>query len=154
MTDNSGGAGGYASAVDYQKILHSITAGDRKLLGPEMLENLVRPQLSDSARAQFTLGRTIKQINDIQTSGVPIGTQMDHALGEAILLENLEGGRRKGTLSWRGLPNMYWWADRASGVSGMYGSNLIPTADPRSIEMFKVFEADVYEKAKSQGVKL
>jgi CubicO group peptidase (beta-lactamase class C family) len=154
MTDDSGGAGGYCSAVDYQKILHSITAGDGKLLGPEMLEELFRPQLSDSARAQFALGRTIKQINDIQTSGVPIATQMDHALGGAILLEDLEGRRRKGTLSWGGLPNMYWWADRASGISGMYGSNLIPTADPRSIEMFKVFEADVYEKAKSQGVKL
>jgi CubicO group peptidase (beta-lactamase class C family) len=154
MTDDSGGAGGYGSAVDYQKILHSITAGDGKLLGPEMQEELFRGQLSDPARAQFTLGRSIQQINNIQTSGVPLSTPMDHSLGGAVLLEDLDGRRRKGSLSWGGLPNMYWWVDRASGISGMYGSNLIPTGDPRSIEMFKVFEADVYEKAKSQGGKL
>ena len=77
-----------------------------------------------------------------------MGTEMDYALGGAVILENLEGRRSKGTLSWGGLPNFYWWADRASGISGTYGSNLIPTGDPRSIEMFKVFEADMYEKAK------
>jgi hypothetical protein len=35
----------------------------------------------------------------------------------------------------------------------MYGSNLILTADARSIKMYKVFEADIYEKAKGQGAK-
>jgi CubicO group peptidase (beta-lactamase class C family) len=33
MSDDSGGAGAYDSIVDYQMVLHSITAGDGKLLG-------------------------------------------------------------------------------------------------------------------------
>jgi hypothetical protein len=108
MTDDSGGAGGYGSVVDYQKILHSITAGDGKLLGPEMQEELFRPQLSESARTSFMQIKTLKEVVDIQTSGVPMGTQTDHALGGAVILEDLEGRRRKGTLCWGGLPNLYW----------------------------------------------
>jgi len=38
MSDDSGRAGAYTSAPDYQKIAHSITDDDGKLLGKEMLK--------------------------------------------------------------------------------------------------------------------
>jgi CubicO group peptidase (beta-lactamase class C family) len=41
MSDDSGDAGAYTSAIDYQKILHSITDDDGKLLGKEMLEGIL-----------------------------------------------------------------------------------------------------------------
>jgi hypothetical protein len=124
MSDDSGGAGAYGSMVDYQKILHSITVGDGKLLGSDMLEELFKPQLKEAAQAQFNMLLSIKEAADTMTAGIPIGTKMGHALGGAVILEDLDGRRRKGTLNWAGLPNVFWWADRTSGVSGIYGSQV------------------------------
>lgn len=34
--------------------------------------------------------------------------ETDWGLGGLLLMEDIEGGRKKGTLSWSGLPNLYW----------------------------------------------
>lgn len=108
MANDSGGAGGYGSTVDYQKILHSITAGDGKLLGAEMLDELFRPQLTEGAQAQFNTFLSIKELADVMTAGLPLDTKIGHALGGAVILEDLGGRRRKGTMNWAGLPNLFW----------------------------------------------
>jgi hypothetical protein len=121
MSDDSGGAGAYGSMVDYQKILHSITAGDGKLLRAGMLEELFRPQLTEAVQAQLSMLLSIREVPDVMTPGIPMGTKMGYALGGSVILEDLEGRRRKGTLNRARLPNIFW-ADRASDVSGIYGS--------------------------------
>ncbi|KAH6713591.1 beta-lactamase/transpeptidase-like protein [Leptodontidium sp. MPI-SDFR-AT-0119] len=154
VADDFGGAGGFGSIIDYQKILHSITAGDGKLLSKEMNDELFRPQLSDASRKQMMALCTFKEINDIQGPTIPIGAQLDHALGGALCMEDMEGRRRKGTMYWAGLPNLYWFADRNTGVSGIYGSQVLPTGDPKSSEMFKQFELAMYDKVQNGGHKL
>ena len=51
-------------------------------------------------------------------------------------------------MNWAGLPNTFWWADRTSGMSGIYGSQFIPAADPKSIGLSEEFEVAMYEKAR------
>ena len=78
-----------------QKILHSITAGDGKLLQARMLEELFRPQLTEAAQAQFSILLSMKEVADVMTSGIPMGTKWGYALGGSVILEDLEGrGRR------------------------------------------------------------
>ena len=98
MSDDSGGAGAYRSIVDYQKMLHSIIAGDGKLLRAGMLEELFRPQLTDATQAQFSMLSSMKEVTDFMAPGIPMGTKMGYALGGSVILEDL-GGRRKGTLN-------------------------------------------------------
>lgn len=43
---------------------------------------------------------------------------------------------------------IYTGADRASGISGVYGTQIIPTGDPKSIELFSEFEKSVYDKVR------
>ena len=100
MTDDSGGAGSYATAIDYQKILHSITAGDGQLLGKEMLDELFRPQLSAHAREHLMVLIQIKEIGQVQASGLPMGIQVDYAPGGMVILEDVDGRRRKGSINW------------------------------------------------------
>ena len=100
MKDDSGGAGGYGTAVDYQKILHSITAGDGKLLGEEMCDELFRPQLSTSSRRHLMALLKIKEVNQIQAPSLPMGLQLDYALGGMIVLDDVDGRRRKGSMYW------------------------------------------------------
>ena len=148
MADDCGGAGGYGSAVDYQKILDSITAGDNKLLGSEMLDELFKPQLGDVPQAQLEESLAIKEIYSGIAPSLPIGLKFGYALGGMVVLEDIEGRRRKGSMHWAGLPNMYWWADRVGGVSGVYATQLIPSTDLKSTEMFRKFEQTIYERVK------
>lgn len=37
-----------------------------------------------------------------------------------------DSGRRPGSASWEGIANLFWWADRESGVGGMIGSQILP----------------------------
>ncbi|KAK0103623.1 hypothetical protein ONS95_005635 [Cadophora gregata] len=149
VPDDSGGAGAFGSIVDYQKILHSITAGDGKLLSKEMNDELFRPCLSERSRKQFMALCTFKEINAIHGATLPMGTQLDYAPGGAICLEDIESRRRRGTMYWTGLPNLYWFADRDGGISGIYGTQTLAPGDPKSGEMFKQFEiVAMYKKAK------
>jgi len=150
VQDDSGGAGGFASAIDYAKVLQSISSNDYKLLGPEMIKELFRPQLGEKAQEQLEKALEVKEVNDIMVPGIPMGTKVGYGLGGMIVLEDLEGRRRKGSMNWAGLPNVYWWADREAGVSGVYASQLMPTGDAKSIGFFKEFEREAYKMA---GVK-
>jgi CubicO group peptidase (beta-lactamase class C family) len=62
----------------------------------------------------------------------------------------LTGRRKRGSMFWSGFPNLYWWMDPASGVSGFYGSQLSPQGDQRSLEWFARWEELVYERV-TQG---
>ncbi|TVY48459.1 Acyltransferase LovD [Lachnellula cervina] len=143
LEDASGGAGGSGSLLDYSKILKSLAADDGKLLASEMLDELFRPQLKDSALTKFKEFLSIKEMNNIM-AGMGVGVDANHALGGAVVLEDIPGGRRKGTMTWAGLPNVYWWVDRVAGISGVFGTQIVPTGDEKCIELFRVFEDFVY----------
>jgi methyl acetate hydrolase len=53
-------------------------------------------------------------------------------------------GRPKGTLSWAGLANSYFWIDRTNGIAGAYMSQILPFADPQSYGLYEQFETAAY----------
>lgn len=54
------------------------------------------------------------------------------------------GKRRAGTLGWSGLPNLFWWIDRSTGLCGAYFSQLMPQCDTKVNEMARLFEEAIY----------
>ena len=168
--NDEGGTGIFGSAVDFHKVLKSITTGDGKLLGPEMCDELFKSQLS--AEAQAHLGRINQKFT--QSNGfAPNGREISCSLGGLVTLANVDGGRQKGTMFGGGASNTFWWADREAGIwfvprlypflsytsltliySGFYGSNLLPTADLKSIALAKTFEAAMYARKKGLRSKL
>jgi CubicO group peptidase (beta-lactamase class C family) len=74
-------------------------------------------------------------------------------LGKGMKGTRSNGGRRRrGTMFWSGLPNLYWWIDRAAGVSGFWASQLLPQGDPRSLEFFGRWEEEVYARVGGKAV--
>ncbi|TGO26416.1 hypothetical protein BPAE_0060g00320 [Botrytis paeoniae] len=142
--DDAGGAGVYMSMPSYQKVLHSITISDEKLLSKAMNVKMFEGQLTEPQLATLNYIRQIPEMRYVMTPSIPADTKLDYGLGGMILLEGLEGRRRKGSMYWGGLPNLAWWADREAGVSGIYGSQLIPTGDKQTLEIFEEFEKAVY----------
>ncbi|KAG0652835.1 methylbutanoyltransferase [Hyphodiscus hymeniophilus] len=144
LTENSGGSGAYASLVDYQKILHSITANDGRLLTSQMVDQIFRPEMSPVVRADVMKALKIESTNNIY-GGLPKGTDVTYSMGGMVVLEDLPGRRPKGTVHWGGLLNVFFWMDRTTGVSGIYGSQVFPAGDPTCLGLFAEFESKTYE---------
>ncbi|ESZ98827.1 hypothetical protein SBOR_0796 [Sclerotinia borealis F-4128] len=147
--DDCGGIGAYISMPSYQKIVQSITISDGKLLNPASNNELFKGQLSDTQLAIVHAAFQIDDMRAIMAPGLPKETRADYALGGMIVTEDVEGRRRKGTMYWGGFPNLAWWADREAGVSGVYGSQLVPTGDKQTGGMFEEFEKAVYAEVES-----
>ncbi|KAL8696750.1 MAG: hypothetical protein Q9201_007499 [Fulgogasparrea decipioides] len=150
VTDDFGGIGLYSSAPEYFKFVHAILQNDERLLKKSTVEEMFKPQLSDKSRASLmetlaspTLGPAM--------GGLPPELEKDHGLAGLLQMEDLPDSREKGTLTWGGMPNLTWFIDRDADLCGLYASQLLPTGEPRSLEMREVFQKAMYQRAK-QGV--
>ncbi|GMM35720.1 hypothetical protein DASC09_030450 [Saccharomycopsis crataegensis] len=59
---------------------------------------------------------------------------------------DLPTGRSAGSLSWCGLPNLYYWIDPKKGVTGMFCTQLFPFYDKTALEALTEFETEVYKQ--------
>lgn len=112
-----------------------------------MQEALFKPTLTDASRQAFMTICSVPQANIVMGHNIKSGTKWDWGLGGAVVLEDVEGMRKKGTLHWSGLPNNFWWADRETGLCGIYGTQVIPPGDPKSVKMFTLFQKEMFERA-------
>ena len=51
-------------------------------------------------------------------------------------LEDLEGRRRAGSLTWTGLRNTYFWIDPKSGIGGAIFVQMLPFAEPKVLALY------------------
>ena len=72
------------------------------------------------------------------------GTPKGWGLTFQLALEDVPGRRRAGSLAWAGLGNLYFWIDRASGIAGFWGTQLLPFLDAASHGGFEAYEAAAY----------
>lgn len=59
--------------------------------------------------------------------------------------EQAPTGRNAGSLAWAGLGNLYYWIDREADVAGIWGTQILPFADPGSVGGYLDFETAVYD---------
>lgn len=64
--------------------------------------------------------------------------------------EQAPTGRPAGSLGWAGLPNLYYWIDRATGIGGYWATQIFPFADAASIGGYFEFETAVYRTIAEQ----
>jgi CubicO group peptidase (beta-lactamase class C family) len=122
--DDFGGGGLYSCAADYIKVLHALLGNDGTLLKPSSIDTLFTPCLSDAAKTAFnnTLyatypGNENGEFNLIFTCGIPQYADLDYAIGGFVVGKDVVGRRKKGTVAWQGMPNLYWMIDRQSGLA-------------------------------------
>lgn len=108
VTDCFGGQGVYASMEDFIKVLHSILADDGKLLTSRSTAMMFQPQLLPPSRK--ALQKRVRESTP-ESSFIGIFDQTlsyDWGLGGMIAMENEPSGRRRNTLFWSGMPNLFW----------------------------------------------
>lgn len=146
----SGGTGLWSSSGDVVRVLADLLDEDSKLLSGKGRDLLFTPSLTESSKkalnsALWDPGNVDAKLSPIfHGPALPNGTLVDYSLGGLVTEEDIEGRRRKGTLSWVGLGNLYWTVDRKAGRALFWGNQLLPAGDPISGAAFVRFEEAVY----------
>jgi CubicO group peptidase (beta-lactamase class C family) len=148
-TDCFGGHGGYAQMSEYLKIQRSILANDGKILKPETVEQMFTPQLSPHCK------ESLKAIRKGPMGLFFIGEndpeiEADWGLGGILFLQDDDGRRKKGTMSWGGVSNTFWIIDREADLALAFGTQVLPPGDRPTASVITQVEKGMYEKA---GVK-
>lgn len=151
--DCFGGHGASASMPDYFKILQSLLVDDEKLLKRSTTAQMFQPQLTkESQEAQKQL--MAKPDNTMAFVGeFPKHVPVDWGIGGILTKEADEGWRGQNTLIWSGLPNLFWFIDRQTGLCGLYGGQVQPPGDAKVAKMITLFEKTMYERLAAHEAK-
>lgn len=148
VADAYGGGGCWGSAESFLVLLQSLCANDGKVLSTELTDEMFRLQLGAESKAELNSATRSGTAFSVLFEGswTAAKQDFDHGLGGLLGLRDEPGRRKAGTMTWCGAPNLWWFIDRKGGLCGAYFCQLFPIGSPRTIELEKVFEADIYKK--------
>lgn len=143
-----GGQALYGTAGDYLKFIRMILNQGQgeygRVLKPETVAAMSRDQLG---------GLQVPSIHSIDpqfSNDLPMPEDNPQLWSLAFMINSkpLPTGRKAGSLSWAGLSNCYYWIDPASGIGGVYLTQILPFADVKSFPLSFAFEATAYQLLK------
>jgi len=139
-----GGGGLNSTAADYSRLLRCLLRGGEldgvRVLAESAVAEISRNQIGDlEARMQRTA--VADRSNDFIFMD---GTQK---FGFGVMIETVDrpGGRAKGSYSWAGIVNTYFWVDPARELAAVLMLQLTPFASRASVDLLQRFESAVYE---------
>jgi len=139
-----GGGGLYGTMGDYLRFVRMVLNGGQldgeRVLKPETVASLSLNHMGNCRVG--LLKAAIPLTNDAEFFP---GTQKSWSLAFQINHEPVFTGRPAGGLMWAGLANSYYWIDPATGVGGVYATQIFPFADVQSVPLYYAFETAVYD---------
>jgi CubicO group peptidase (beta-lactamase class C family) len=141
-TEDCAGAGPHPTVGDFIKIVGDLVKELPVLLKKETVEQMFIGQLPHGSNALRDLWET-SDITLAMTGMSELRGGVNFALG-GMYVEEQMGSMKKGTLTWGGLPNLYWFANRKEGVAGFYASQLLPPGDAVSGKLARDFFQEVF----------
>jgi CubicO group peptidase (beta-lactamase class C family) len=139
-----GGGGLYSTAADYAKFVRMILRrglhDGMQVLKPGTVDLMSQNHIGalNVTRLSSTMPERSRDAEFFP------GLTKRWGLSFMINEEQAPTGRAAGALAWGGLANTYFWIDPTHGVAGVYLTQLLPFADPRSLPLYLEFEAAVY----------
>ncbi|KAN0099370.1 beta-lactamase/transpeptidase-like protein [Hyaloscypha variabilis] len=138
-----GGSGLYTCAPDYLAFLTSLLRNDGKVLKPETVDLMFNYRIPDES---IMKSEKVKGFFDWGAHPDDVGTEYDHCLCGLVNLKDMKTGKKAGSVRWGGGTKSFWWIDRAGGVCGFYGTQILGMAEKLSGEMYRKFQIAVYDQ--------
>jgi methyl acetate hydrolase len=139
-----GGGGLYSTASDYLRFLRMVLndglADGHRLLRPETVDLMTRNHIGGLRVRPL---RSVLPARSNDAEFFP-GVAKAWSLAFQLNLTPAPTGRPAGAMMWAGLSNCYCWVDRASGLAGVYLTQILPFADRRALPLFEAFETAAY----------
>ena len=141
---DAGGGGLVGTAADYARFVQMILRGG-EIDGNRVLQ---AETVAEMARNQVAPLRAGAMGSAMPALAQPYDTFPDQhtgwGLGFLINPEQGPNGRAPGSLAWAGIFNSYYWIDPASGVGGVFMSQLSPFGDAGALACFGALERMAY----------
>lgn len=141
---DSGGGGLVSTAPDYARFVRMVLRGG-ELDGTRILRAETVAEMARNHVAPLRAGAMGSAMPEL---AAPYDTFPDQhtgwGLGFLINPEAGPNGRAPGSLAWAGIFNSYYWIDPASGVGGVFMSQLQPFGDPGALAAFAALEQMAY----------
>ncbi|KAE8553928.1 hypothetical protein EYB25_002466 [Talaromyces marneffei] len=151
VSDDQGGGGIFSCPADYAKLLISILKNDGTLLKASTMDDLFTPCLTAGGITAVRENRASSYKNFREskagseaTKQVVLPHEINYSVGGQISEKGWVNGRKAGSMSWSGLPNLNWVIDRESGIAFLYFSQLLPAGDAVSRATLERFEYAIY----------
>ncbi|MBM3622337.1 MAG: beta-lactamase family protein [Alphaproteobacteria bacterium] len=136
-----GGGGLFGTIPDYLAFLRALLAQGGGLVKPETFAEMARNNMGDLFVETL---RTFAPAMSLDANLFPDIPQK-WGLSFSINTRATPEGRAAGSLAWAGLGNLYFWVDPTKRVAGVWGTQILPFCDTRSVKAFKAFETAVYD---------
>jgi methyl acetate hydrolase len=139
-----GGTALYSTAEDYAKFirmwLNDGAGPNGRILAPETVEMATANGLGEM-KIKMLPGVIKWLTNDAEFfPGMPKSWALTFMLND----EDAPTGLPAGSLTWAGLPNVYFWIDRKNGIGGYWLVQMFPFADPTGVGGFLDVQSAVY----------
>jgi CubicO group peptidase (beta-lactamase class C family) len=141
----NGGGGLYSTAPDYlrftQMLLHHGTFNGHQVLQPETVDTMAQNHIGDlhCVELQAAMPELTHPANFFP------GMPQKWGLGFLINTAQTPQGRSPASLAWAGLANTFFWIDPTKRVTGVFVAQMLPFFDPKTIALFRAYEAAVYQ---------
>jgi methyl acetate hydrolase len=144
-----GGHGLYATVGEYMKFIRMILSDgagpNGRVLKAETVAQMETPGLG-----RGSVGGWTTSIPSLSNDGEFLpGESKSWAFTFMVNDDQASTGRPAGSLAWAGLANLFYWIDRKNGISGYWGSQILPFQDAVSYPDCVDFEAAVYRTRKA-----
>ena len=140
------GGGGLQSTVgDYGRFIRMVLNDGEldgiRVLQPETVQLMSSNNMGDLRVSELrSIAPTLSHDAEF-FPGVPKSWGLSFQINE----EPASTGRPAGTLMWAGLANSFFWIDRTNGIAGAYLSQILPFADPATLDLYLEMEKAVYD---------
>ncbi|TFB01694.1 Acyltransferase mlcH [Trichoderma ghanense] len=146
---DSAGAGIHTTAHDYARMLRAMLllqagSGPGVISGETARQDLFAPRLDERQRAVMEEFLYAPDRRGAFIPGVPDGIGLQYGLGGLLALGDVEGQRRRGSLSWSGAANSRWWIDPETGIAGVLMTAVFPFGDEVACRLYTELERAVY----------
>src|SRR5258705_6353086 len=140
----SGGGGIYSTAPDYLTLLQALLNGGG-LAGKSILRPQTVALMSTNQIGNLDAG-ILKTTHPALSDDVDFfpGVRLRWGLGAMIHVDAVTAGRTAGSMTWAGLYNTYYWIDPASRIAGVIMMQILPFADQRALNVYRLFERGIY----------
>ena len=140
----SGGGGLSSTIADYLRFMRALlnqgTLDGAKILQPYTVDMMFENHIGD---LDVNPGPT--QIPDVSNDfDLGFGEPAKWGLGFLLHQAQTQSGRPKGSASWAGLFNSYFWIDRENDLCAVIATQVLPFYDTKAVAMLKEFESAIY----------
>ena len=140
-----GGQGLYSTVSDYLKFMYMWLSGGRGSGDYPLLKEQTVWWARSTGIAPLAV-HTLPGVNPKIANTVEFfpGLPTTWVHGFLKIEADAPTGRKKGSISWCGVGNLYMWIDPDTGIAGLWATQLLPFFDGPCVAAAEAFEAATY----------